>query len=70
MTEHKWLKFAGLLNECIYSKDHQNCPYSKYRKLDQYQRIEALLNINDTQAAKMMKTCSKQQTVCKPVLVT
>lgn len=69
MTEHKWLKLAGLLNKCIYSKDHKNCPYSKYRKMDHYQRLEALLSISNEQAGKMMKTCLSQQNECEPILL-
>ena len=68
MTEHKWLKFAGFLNGCTYGYNHEHCPYKKLRSLHQYQRLEHILQIDDREAKKMMKTCTSHQVECLPAI--
>ena len=68
MSKHNWLKFAGLLNDCIYQLDHKNCPFNRYRSMDQYQRMDFLLSISDGHANKLMNHCLHQQEECTPVI--
>ncbi len=65
MTEHKWLNFAGFLNNCIYGLDNKNCPFVKYHKLDQFQKLEYLLNIHEKEADRMIECCKKHKNDCK-----
>lgn len=57
MTESKWLNFAGLLNSCVHDMHHANCPFKEYRSMDQYQRLEFLIAIDEAEASKMMNSC-------------
>jgi len=65
MTEHNWLNFAGFLNSCIYGLDNTNCPFLKYQKLDQFQKLEYLLNIDEKEAGRMIECCRKHKNDCK-----
>ena len=65
MTEHKWLNFAGFLNNCIYGLDNKDCPFQKYQKLDQFQKLEYLLNISEKDAGIMIKCCKNYRNDCK-----
>jgi len=69
MTEHKWLKFAGFLNECIFGLNHEACPYKKYRSMDQYQRLEHLILISEKEAEAMMSVCQRHQQECTPPMI-
>jgi hypothetical protein len=68
MSKHNWLKFAGLLNSCIYRLDHKSCPFKQYRKMDQYQRMEFLLSVGTEKANKMMNSCQCRQKECSPIV--
>ncbi len=68
MSKNNWLKFAGLLNDCIYQLDHKTCPFNQYRKMDQFQRMEFLLSVGDEQAKKMMNRCVNQHSECSPII--
>lgn len=68
MTEYKWLKFAGFLNECTYGLNHENCPFKKFRGLDKYQRIEHLVKVKETEAENMMNICTRNQVECAPIV--
>jgi hypothetical protein len=65
MTEQNWLNFAGFLNNCNYGLDNKNCPFLKYQKLDQFQKLEYLLNIDEKEASKMIECCGKHRNDCK-----
>ena len=64
MTETKWLNFAGFLNNCIHELDHPECPFKRYRDMDQYQHLEFLLSIHEDKANKIMSCCQNQRTDC------
>ena len=64
MTEHKWLKLAGFLNTCSYGLENSNCPFLKLQQLDQYQRLEWLMNINENEAEKLIDCCMEHQKNC------
>jgi len=66
MTEQKWYGFSGLMNECIFHLDNHECPYHKYRDLDQYERLEQLMNISDRQAENIFNKCREFRIECKP----
>ena len=68
MTEFKWLNFAGFLNECTYGLDHENCPYKKYRGMDQYQRLEQLIKFDAEDAEQMMRSCNQVRSDCSPLI--
>lgn len=57
MTEHKWLNFAGHLNQCMCNQHHKDCPFKKYQILDQYERLEFLMTVDEHMAEKMMMKC-------------
>ena len=65
MTEPKWLDFAGFLSECAYGLEHTACPYRKLRQLDQYQKLENLMQISEKEAAGMIDFCIKHKNNCK-----
>lgn len=65
MTEHKWLDFAGFLNECSYGLEHHACPYLKLRQLDQYQKLECLAKITEKEAVQMIDCCTNHRNNCK-----
>ena len=65
MIEHKWLNFAGFLNNCIYGLDNKNCPFLKYQKLDQFEKLEYLLNISETDAENKLDYCRNQKNHCQ-----
>jgi hypothetical protein len=68
MSTNAWLQFAGLLNDCIYQLEHENCPFNKYRKMDHYQRMDFLLSISDKQATAMMNSCLRKQGECSALV--
>lgn len=68
MTEDKWLKFAGFLNSCIYKLNHEDCPFMKFRNMDQYQRLEMMLTIAEHEAEEMMSKCVLKHEECKPII--
>lgn len=65
MTETRWLNFAGFLNECAYGLEHHACPYVKFRQLDQYQKLEYLMQISEKEAVRMIDCCAKHKNQCK-----
>jgi hypothetical protein len=68
MTEHKWLNFASFLSACSYGLENPNCPFLKIQQLDQYQRLEWLVNIDENEAEKLFRCCKEQRNYCsKPV---
>lgn len=67
MTEDKWLNFAGFLTTCMHDLEHPECPFNQYRCLDQYQRLEFLMKISESEATKMMTECLCNQSECSPI---
>ena len=68
MTEHKWLKLAGFLSSCTYGLQHADCPFKKFRDLDQYQRLELLIKMQDAEAEALINGCNKQKISCTPLV--
>lgn len=68
MTEDKWLNFAGFLTNCMHDMEHPDCPFKQYRLLDQYQRLEFLIKISESEANKMMDDCLCNQNECSPIV--
>ena len=68
MSKQTWLKFAGLLNDCIYQRDHDNCPFNQYRSRDQVQRTEFLLTVDNQKVTRLMNKCLSQKTNCNPII--
>jgi hypothetical protein len=64
MTEHKWLGLAGLLNTCSYGLINPNCPFLELQQLDQYQRLEWLINIDEREAEKLLDCCKEHRKFC------
>lgn len=64
MTENKWLNFAGFLNNCMFELENRNCPFLKYQQLDQYQRLEHLIDMGEKEASNMINCCKQNQESC------
>ena len=65
MTEHKWLDFACFLNACSYGLENSDCPFLQLQQLDQYQKLEFLLNVTESKAEKLMNCCKKYRNSCE-----
>ena len=65
MTEQNWLNFAGFLNNCNHGLNNKNCPFLKYQKLDQYAKLEYLLNISETDAENKLDYYRNQKNHCQ-----
>lgn len=65
MTETRWLDFAGFFNQCSYGLEHRACPFLKLRQLDQFQKLEYLMQINEKKAVRMIDCCTKYKNNCK-----
>lgn len=65
MTENRWLHFAGFLNGCIFGLENTDCPFNMYHQLDQYQRLESLLDISERKATGMINCCEQHKVNCK-----
>ena len=65
MTETRWLDFAGFLNGCIFGLENNDCPFNKFHQLDQYQKLESLLNISERKATGMINCCEQHKENCK-----
>lgn len=64
--DKKWLNFAGLLHNCIYNREHANCPYNQLRKMDQVEKLEKLLSIKNSEAKQMQTHCDCLRNQCHP----
>ena len=65
MTEQNWLNFAGFLSNCNHGLNNKNCPFLKYQKLDQFEKLEYLLNISEIDAENKLDYCRNQKNHCK-----
>ena len=66
MTEQKWQDFASLLNECNHELNNPDCPFKQLRTMDQYEKLEFMRSIHESEAAKMMNNCLCFQNECYP----
>jgi len=64
--DKKWLNFAGLLHNCIYNREHANCPYNQLRNLDQVEKVDKLLTIKNSEAKQMQEQCNCLRSQCQP----
>ena len=64
--DKKWLNFAGLLHNCIYNREHANCPYNQLRNLDQVEKVDKLLTIKNSEAKLMQAQCNYLRSECQP----
>jgi len=62
--DKKWLNFAGLLHNCIYNREHANCPYKELRNLDQVEKLEKLLTIKNSEAKQIQTQCNSLKNHC------
>lgn len=63
--DKKWLEFAGLLNICIYNREHAACPYNQFRRMDQVEKLEKLLTIKYSEAKSMQTQCNCLKSHCQ-----
>ena len=64
MTELKWLNFASFLNTCTYGLENPNCPFLQLQQLDQYQKLEWLMRIDEKEAITLIACCKKSRHCC------
>lgn len=58
MTELKWLKLSGLMQQCVYNRENPKCPFLDYRKMDRIQQYQSLNKISDSDADNLLGACS------------
>lgn len=68
MTEINWLKLSGLMHQCMYNLENTDCPFNNFREMDNIQQYQALNNIGDKVATKMLSDCNSCRMSCKPIL--
>lgn len=63
--DKEWLNFAGFLHNCIYGREHADCPYNQIRKMDQVEKLEKLMTIKNSEAKQMRTQCNCMRSQCK-----
>lgn len=66
--DKKWLNFAGLLHNCIYNREHPDCPYNQFRKMDQVEKLEKLISTKNSEAKQLQSQCNSLRCQCQPKL--
>ena len=63
--DKKWLNFAGMLHNCIYNREHTDCPYNQFRKMDQVEKLEKLLSAKNSEARQLESQCNSLRCRCQ-----
>ncbi len=59
LSEIEWMRFGGLLQQCNGGCSNRKCPFSRYKFLDNTQKLHQIQSINETEASKMLKLFNK-----------
>jgi len=54
-SETDWMRFAGLMQQCTSNCIKKSCPFSKFKNLDNTQKLFQLSTINESEAYKMLQ---------------
>ena len=65
MTELKWLKISGLMQQCVYNRENTNCPFNDYRKMDHIEQYQSLEKIGNSVGQQLLSDCNSCRMQCK-----
>ena len=67
MTELNWLKFSGLMHQCMYNRESPSCPFNDFRKQDNFQQLQSLTKIGNSLGMQMLSACNACKKHNKPI---